>query len=103
MRDLNGAAIAPTCQQLSLRPARSLPSCQPTPSSFPFPPTPYPQLPLGPSLPRFLLCFHAINLPFCVLNAARMAAKRAPGLASPQKQMLKSLSKGRPAAKLAWE
>ena len=62
-----------------------------------------PQLPLGPSLSRFLLCFHAVSLPFCVLNAARMAAKRAPGLASPQKQMLKTLSKGRPAGKLAWE
>ena len=61
------------------------------------------QLPLGPSLPRFLLCFHAINLPFCVLNAVRLAARRAPGLASPQQKMLKSLSKGRPAGKIAWE
>lgn len=34
-----------------------------------------PQLPLGASLPAFLLCFHAVNLPFCVLNAARLAAR----------------------------
>lgn len=70
----------------------------------PFPcPVHFPQLPLGPSLPRFLLCFHAINLPFCTLNAARLAAKRAPVLVSPQKQLLKGLSKGRPAGKLAWD
>lgn len=66
-------------------------------------PPPPPQLPLGPSLLRFLLCFHAVNLPFCALNAAHLAARRAPSLASPQKQLLKSLSKGRPAGKLAWE
>ncbi|KAL4422024.1 hypothetical protein ABPG77_005454 [Micractinium sp. CCAP 211/92] len=30
------------------------------------------QLPLGPSLPQFLACFHAVNLPFLVLNAARL-------------------------------
>lgn len=67
------------------------------------PSTHIPQLPLGPSLPRFLLCFHAINLPFCALNAARLAAKRDPSLASPHKQLLKGLSKGRPAGKLAWD
>lgn len=34
------------------------------------------QLPLGPSLPRFLLCFHAFNLPFMMLNAVRLEARR---------------------------
>lgn len=36
------------------------------------------QLPLGPSLPHFLACFHAINLPFLVLNSARLAAAKEP-------------------------
>jgi hypothetical protein len=37
------------------------------------------QLPLGPSLPRFLAWFHAVNLPFCMLNAARLANGRQQG------------------------
>ena len=53
------------------------------------------QLPLGPSLPRFLACFHAVNLPFCALNAARLAGhSRAGG---------KLVQLRRPASKVAWD
>lgn len=74
------------------------------------------QLPLGPSLPQFLLCFHAVNLPFCALNAARLAAaRRAGGDAmnrnSPSKLMGRLLQPrgaarplpGAAVGKLAWE
>ena len=33
------------------------------------------QLPVSASLPTFLVCFHAINLPFSALNAARLAQR----------------------------
>lgn len=49
---------------------------QPSPSSpsprVPLWPT---QLPVSASLPTFLVCFHAINLPFSALNAARLAQR----------------------------
>lgn len=59
------------------------------------PPLPL-QLPLGPSLPRFLAWFHAVNLPFCMLNAARMASSRQPGAQTPNVLRCKP-------TKLAWD
>lgn len=60
------------------------------------------QLPLGPSLPKFLACFHAVNLPFCVLNAARLAAA-AKGGGRAGGGGKDALFQRRKPAKLAWE
>lgn len=73
------------------------------PDIEPHPAVPATQLPLGPSLPYFLLCFHAINLPFCLLNATRLAARRSrPNSPGKLFQSLLMGAKGAK-AKLAWE
>lgn len=61
------------------------------------------QLPLSPSLPQFLAYFHAVNLPFLVLNAARLAAAGEPRKARTCKsgEAADPLAMARHAAKLA--
>jgi hypothetical protein len=58
------------------------------------------QLPLGPSLPAFMLCFQAVNLPFCILNAARLAGRRQGAGKGPRQR---SLTLRRSQRKLALE
>ena len=57
------------------------------------------QLPLGPSLPTFMLWFQAVNLPFCILNAARLAGRTRSGGKGAGQPGLTQLRK----QKLAWE
>ncbi|KAL4440280.1 hypothetical protein ABPG75_003281 [Micractinium tetrahymenae] len=59
------------------------------------------QLPLGPSLPQFLAYFHAVNLPFLVLNAARLSAAQDSRKARPGKAGAAADTLAGHAAKLA--